>query len=130
MLEEGPNYRWNFALSYPEGISQEEGDQWLFHEVFPFFKENSCCTRILTSKVNQAINHCPMGRVVEMWFTGPSAWHHMAVETASDMKAPAWAKEGDVFPYLRPGFEIRGIFTTDDPACDAYSQYHGFMTRR
>ncbi len=130
MLEDGPNYCWNFALSYPDGVSQEDGDKWLFEEVFPFFIENSCCTRILTSKVDQTINNCPMGRVVEMWFTGPTAWHRIAIETSDKIKAPFWAAEGDVFPYLKPGFEIRGIFIKDVPTCDAYSQYRGYMPRR
>lgn len=129
-LEEGPNYRWNFALTYPEGVSMEEGDKWLFEEVFPHFSKNASCTRILTSKIKKEINQCPMDRVVEMWFTGPTAWHHVAVETAGEIKAPSWAKEGDSFPYLKPGFEIRGGFVTDYPTCDAYSQYRGYIPRR
>lgn len=129
-LGEGPNYRWNFALTYPEGVSKEEGDKWLFEEVFPHFESNNCCTRILTSKVRQEINNCPMHRVVEMWFTGPTAWHHLSVETADKIKAPSWAKDGEVFPYLKSNFEIRGAFVTDYPTCDAYSQYRGYIPRR
>lgn len=130
MLLDGPNYRWNFALRYPEGVSVEEGEKWLYEEVFPFFKDNNCCTRILTSKVKQDVNNCPMYRVVEMWFTGPTAWHHIAVETADKIKKPSWAKEGDVFPYLRPMFEIKGAFVLDYPTCDAYKQYYGYSPRR
>ena len=129
-MEDGPNYRWNFAMTYPEGVMAEEGDKWLYEEVFPHFAAEACCTRILTSKVIREINNCPMHRVVEMWFTGPTAWNRMAVETADRVKAPAWAREGDVFPYLKPGFEIRGAFVTDYPTCDAYSQYRGYVPRR
>ena len=129
-LEDGVNYRWNFAVRYPNGVSQEEGDKWLFEEVFPHFQNNNCCTRILTSKVMQDVNDCPMSRVVEMWFTGPTAWKHLAVETADKIAKPSWAKDGDVFPYLNPGFEIRGIFVTDYPTCDALHQYRGYIPRR
>lgn len=130
MVEDGPNYRWNFALTYPEGVSQEEGDKWLFEKVFPHFAKSECCTRILTSKVKQEINGCPMSRVVEMWFTGPTAWKHLAVETANEIEAPSWAKAGQEFPYLKSGFEIRGIFILDDATIDAYSQYRGIIAKR
>lgn len=130
MIEEGANYRWNFALHYPAGVSAEEGDCWLYEEVFPHFAESACCTRILTSKVIQVVNNCPMHRVVEMWFTGPTAWHHLAVETAAKIKAPSWSKDGDVFPYLKAGFEIRGVFVLDYATCDCLHHYKGYVTRR
>lgn len=130
MIEEGANYRWNFAMRYPDGVSAEEGDKWLFGEVFPYFAEQECCTRILTSKVKQEINKCPMSRVVEMWFTGPTAWNRIAVQNSAQIKRPLWAGEEDVFPYLKSGFEIRGAFVMDYASCDAYSQYRGYVTRR
>lgn len=130
MLEDGPNYRWNFALTYPEGVTAEEGDRWLYEEVFPHFSESPCCTRILTSKVIRSVNNCHMHRIVEMWFTGPTAWKHLAVETADAIKKPSWAKAGDVFPYLKSAFEIRGAFVLDYPTCDAYSNYRGYIPRR
>lgn len=130
MMEDGPNYRWNFALTYPAGISAEEGDKWLFEEVFPYFAGQECCHRILTSKVKQEINNCPMHRVVEMWFTGPTAWNRIAVQNAGQIKKPSWAQEGDAFPYLKSSFEIRGAFVMDYATCDAYSQYRGYVTRR
>ena len=71
-----------------------------------------------------------MQRIVEMWFSGPAAWHRMAVDSAQEIKKPYWAKDGDKFPYLKAGFEIRGIFITDDATCDAYGQYRGFIPRR
>ena len=71
-----------------------------------------------------------MHRVVEMWFTGPTAWHHLAAETADKIKAPAWAEEGDVFPYLKAGFEIRGVFVLDYATCDCLHHYKGYVTRR
>ena len=130
VLQEGPNYRWNFALRYPDGVDSTEGDKWLFEEVFPYFYDSDCCTRILTSKVKQEINGCPMHRVVEMWFTGPTAWHHIAVEEAYKIKKPSWAKDGDKFPYLKSKYEIRGIFFLDYPTLDVYSQYRGYTPKR
>ncbi len=130
MMEAGPNYRWNFAIKYPEGVSVEEGDKWLYEEVFPYFASQEECTRILTSKVIQSINKCHMYRVIEMWFTGPTAWNKIAVQGATAIKAPTWATEGQNFPYLKSGFEIRGCFVKDYATMDAYSQYHGYKPRR
>lgn len=28
-VEDGPNYRWQFMVRYPDGVSMEEGDKWL-----------------------------------------------------------------------------------------------------
>ncbi len=130
MLWDGPNYRWNFALRYPDGVSEAEGDAWLKDKVIPHFQADPGCTRILTSKVLRHVNNCPMYRVVEMWFDGPDEWHRAAVATAGQIEAPSWAREEDAFPYLKPGFEIRGIFVTDYATCDAYSQYHGYIAMR
>lgn len=55
-LNDGPNYRWNFCVGYPEGVSQEEGDRWLSEKVFPVFEEMPECTRIVTSRVMKELN--------------------------------------------------------------------------
>lgn len=130
MLNDGPNYRWNFALKYPKGVDPEEGDKWLFEEVFPYYVQSENCNRILTSKVIQDVNNCHMHRVVEMWFTGPTAWHNLSVVNAEKIKKPSWAKEGDLFPYLKTNFEIRGAFVLDYPTMDVYSNYKGYIPRR
>ena len=35
-MVDGPNYRWQFLVSYPEG-HKEDGDQWMMNEVLPAF---------------------------------------------------------------------------------------------
>ncbi|MBP2651657.1 MAG: acetyl-CoA hydrolase [Firmicutes bacterium] len=111
-MEDGPNYRWQFVLKYPEGVSLEEGDKWFFEKVVPVFERASEVSRILTSKVIQSVNGCPFQRAVEMWFDGPNEWHKIAVEAAAAIEKPAWASCGK-FPYLKPKFEIASLFLTD-----------------
>lgn len=127
--EDGTNYRWQFVMKYPEGVSLEEGDKWFYEEVIPKFKEMPEVLRILTSKVIQEVNECPYQRVVEMWFDCPSLWHKAAVEKAKDIKKPSWAKH-DEFPYLKPKFEISSLFLTDIAESDNYTQYRGYITMR
>ena len=126
-VEDGPNYRWQFVIKYPEGVSMEEGDKWFFEDVVPKFQESSDVNRILTSKIMQEVNHCPYQRVVEMWFNCPSGWHRTAV--GKTFKKPSWAT-CDVFPYLKPKFEFSSLFLTDIAESDNYTQYRGYIPMR
>jgi hypothetical protein len=128
-VENGPNYRWQWTIKYPEGISAEDGDKWLYEEVFPKFKEMPEVTRILTSKIIKDVNNCPYHRVVEMWFDGPADWHKCAIEKSKSINKPSWAKN-DAFPYLSPGFEIKSIFLTDIAYSDNFTQHRGWITMR
>lgn len=128
-INDGPNYRWNFCIQYPEGVSLEEGDKWLFEEVFPIFEKMPECTRIVTSKVIKEINDCSMDRMIEMWFEGPTNWYKCAVEATASMAKPAWA-QADAFPFLNPYYNIIGGFVTDYATSDNLTQYRGYVTMR
>jgi len=126
--EDGPNYRWQFVMRYPEGVSEEEGDKWFYEEVIPKFQEMPEVHRILTSKIIREVNNCPYYRVVEMWFDGPSAWHKCAVENAKSIKKPTWARY-ERFPYLKPYFEFSSIFISDIARSNNY-KYGGYIMMR
>lgn len=128
-LEDGPNYRWQFLIKYPEDVSREEGDKWFFEKVIPIFKKATEVTRILTSKVIQNVNGCVFQRTVEMWFEGPNEWYKVAVEDAAAIEKPVWASGGS-FPFLKPKFEIASLFLTDIADSDNYTQYRGFIPMR
>jgi hypothetical protein len=128
-MEDGPNYRWQFVMKYPDGVSMEEGDKWFYEDVVPKFQESEDVTRMLTSKIIQSVNNCPYQRVVEIWFNCPSGWHRTAVEKGKEIKKPSWAKY-DQFPYLKPKFEISSLFLTDIAESDNYTQYRGFIPMR
>ena len=128
-ISDGDNYRWQFVIRYPEGVSAEEGDDWLMHQVLPVFVQMDEVTRILSSKIRQDINDCPFHRVVEIWTDCPSQWHKAAVENTGSIPKPEWAT-ADVFPYLKPKFEFASIFLGDVPISNNLQQYRGFMPMR
>lgn len=128
-IEDGPNYRWQFVMKYPDGISLEEGDKWFYEELIPKFELMPEVNRVLTSKIIQDVNNCPFQRVVEMWFDSQSAWYKCAVENAKNIEKPVWAKY-DKFPYLNPKYEFASIFLSDIARSDNYSQYKGYITMR
>ncbi len=127
-MVDGPNYRWQFLVSYPED-HKEDGDAWMMNEVLPTFAAMPEVTRIMTSKVKKEINNCHMDRCVEMWFDGPEEWYHCAVENAAAFTKPEWA-EYDKFPYLRPQFQFASLFLTDIATSDNLKQYRGYLPMR
>ncbi|MFP3154719.1 acetyl-CoA hydrolase [Lachnospiraceae bacterium ZAX-1] len=128
-IQDGPNYRWQFVVRYPDGVAIEEGDKWLFDEALAKFKEKKEVRRILTSKIMQEINGSKYHRVVEMWFDGPIAWHAAAVEATVDIAKPAWAQT-DQFPYLEAGTGISSLFLTDTADSDNLTQHRGHIVMR
>ena len=107
----------------------EEGDRWLFDEVFPVFEKMPECNRIVTSKVMKDVNNCMMDRMVEMWFDGPTNWHKCIEAASSALKKPVWAQQ-DVFPFLNPYYNFIGCFVADYATSDNLTQYHGYITMR
>jgi len=128
-IADGPNYRWQFVMKYPEGVSQEQGDKWFFEEVVPAFEAMPEVTRILSSKIIKSVNGCSFHRVVEMWFDGPDEWYSAAVVKAASIKKPSWAKQ-DKFPFLESGYEFASVFLTDYATSDNLTQYRGYVTLR
>ncbi|MCD8148135.1 MAG: acetyl-CoA hydrolase [Clostridiales bacterium] len=126
---DGPNYRWHFVIRYPDGVTEEEGDRWLFEEVLPEFCKAEEVTRILTSKIRKDVNGCGYSRAVEMWFDGPEEWYRVCVEKMSGLPKPSWAQQ-DKFPFLKPHFHISSIFTPDIPYSDNMTQYRGIIPMR
>ncbi|BAK47594.1 hypothetical protein CXIVA_16280 [Clostridium sp. SY8519] len=128
-IEDGPNYRWQFLVKYPEAADAEQADKWLMEEVIPAFAQMDEVKRILSSKVKQEVNGCVYYRVVEMWFDSPSDWHRAVKEKTGAISKPEWAST-DSFPYLRPKHEMASIFLSDIPTTDNLLQYRGFIPMR
>ena len=128
-IEDGANYRWNVSIGYPEGVSKEEGDKWLYEEVLPIFMEAPEVTRILESRVKKEINDCVMDHVLEIWFENQSAWYKVAVEATKKLKKPAWAQQ-DQFPFLKPYHNIICACVADFTMSNNLVNYHGYIPRR
>lgn len=128
-VEDGPNYRWQIVISYPEGVSRDEGDKWFREELIPAFVESTYTTRILSSNIMKEVNDCSFDRLAEIWFASPSDWKACIAEVAEKVKKPSWAETED-FPYLRKSYGISSIFLSDYARSDNFSQYHGYITMR
>lgn len=128
-IEDGPNYRWNVAIGFPEGVDKAEGEKWLFEEVLPIFEAAPECTRILASKVKKDINGCVMDYVLELWFANQSEWYKVAVQGTKGLAKPAWAQQ-DEFPFLKPYHNVICGCVGDFTMSNNLAQYRGYITMR
>jgi hypothetical protein len=127
--DDGANFRWLFFLSYPEGVSEDEGDKW-FKEVFA--KEVVALpevTRFMSSRLLDEPKINPFNRVVEIWFDDSHAWHRAMVENADKFTKPDWATQ-DTFPFFEAYKDITGVFILDRPDSDHLNQWRGYITTR
>lgn len=129
MVADGPNYRWQFVIQYPDTISKEQGEQWFHDEVVPYFQQQKNVHRFVSSKIMQDVVGCKFDRLVEMWFDSQDEWYETAVKNTTVLKKPQWAQQ-DLFPFLTPQFNIVGMFLPDIPTSDNLSQYRGYITMR
>ena len=128
-IEDGPNYRWQFMISYPDGVSQEEGDKWFYEDLAPYLSAQPEVTRLLSSKIMQDVNGCPFNRVVEVWFEGPNEWNKVVAGIDSAVKKPEWAMT-DSFPYLPGYLKFVSIFLSDYAESNNLAQYRGYIAMR
>lgn len=125
-IDDGPNYRWQFVLRWP---CEKTGEKW-FHEVFvPYFQNRPEVNRFVSSKIYHDVVGCSFHRLVEMWFDGPEEWYAAAVEGTQNMEVPEWAQEQQ-FPFLKPNYNMVGMFLSDMAASDNLTQYRGYITMR
>ncbi len=125
-IDDGPNYRWQFVVRWPD---KEAGEKW-FNEVFvPCFVGRPEVNRFVSSDIYQDVAGCAFNRLVEMWFDGPDEWYAAAVEGTKGMEKPAWAQQ-DQFPFLKPNFYIVSMFLSDMATSDNLTQYRGYLQMR
>ena len=127
-ITDGPNYRWQVALRWPDG-AKKSGEKWFEEEFVPALAASDKVTRIVSSKVIKEASACPFDRVVEIWFEGPEEWQQVIEEVSQKIAKPEWAQI-DAFPYLTSRYNIQSIFLSDIPRQNNLTQYRGYITMR
>lgn len=128
-ISDGPNYRFNMAVGFPEGVDKAEGEKWLFEEVVPVLEAAPECTRVLASAVKKDINGCVMDWVFEIWFDCESDWQKVMVEDMKAVRKPEWAMT-DTFPYLKPRHNVISCAVGDYTPFNNLTNYRGYITMR
>lgn len=125
---DGPNYRWQVALRWPDG-HKKAGEEWFINEFVPAFAADDKVTRIISSKIIQEASGCPFDRIVEIWFEGPEEWQEVIKSISAKIVKPEWAQTEN-FPYLKSRYNIQSIFLSDIARQNNLTQYRGYITMR
>ncbi len=128
-IDDGANYRFHFAVGFPEGVDKAEGEKWLFDTVIPIIEAAPECTRILASKTKSDINGSQMDWNVECWFENQSGWYKVMVEDMKGLEKPEWAEQ-DEFPFLKPYHHICSGAIADYTPANNLQNYHGYICAR
>jgi hypothetical protein len=129
LTDAGPNFRWLFLLTYPDGVSIDEGDAW-FKEVFaPEVCANPEVNRFISSRQLDDPQINPFQRISEIWFDDSDGWRRTMVERAGSYTKPPWAT-WDRLPFFEPFKDIVGVFILDRPDSDHLQQWRGYITTR
>jgi len=129
MTDDGPNFRWLFFITYPDGVSIDEGDQWFKETFAKEVCESQAVVRFLSSRVLDEPRIGPFHRVTEIWFEDSNAWHETMVENAKRFTKPDWATN-TTFPFFEPYRDMTGVFIMDRPDSDHLKQWSGYVTTR
>lgn len=89
MVCDGPNYRWQFVIQYPDGVSEEEGERWFHEEIVPYFqaRPGGQPLPVQPDLPRRGGLHLPPpgGAVVRR----PREWYQAAVEGAKALPKPS-----------------------------------------
>lgn len=131
--------RWLYMISYPEGVSQEEGDEWFINVHAPEVMKQPKLTRFLSykacpqaglltphrpradkadvsNKKTQKVYH----RLVELWYENNDGWVESNITNPPTYTAPPWAKY-DKYPFFEPGVDFACTFLLERPE-EVYTQ--------
>lgn len=128
--------RWLQVFRYPQGVSQEEGDDWYIHTFAPEAKKQPGLFRFFSSKTVEVKTGLPgtwppgtfydnlgkqtpakWARVSEMWYENFFDWRDANIFHPPQYTKPAWAKY-DRFPFLEPGKDFFSTFLLERPSDD------------
>lgn len=118
---DGPYFRFVVAMKYPEGVSQEAGEEWFYNSLVPALKQQKTLLRAFSYKAISP-HVTPFTRIVELWYRDSKSWYQTWVTGDPEIPAPAWAAAGQNKLYLTPYKDMVSIFLEEAPERDFLRQ--------
>jgi hypothetical protein len=134
-MDEKTVLRWLIYLKYPEGVSEQEGEDWYLNVHAPEVLEQPGLTRFFSYKVLPHRLFAPprpgarrfthpdtrltMGwnRISEQWYENPAAWRRAIIDAPPRYTRPAWASH-EQYPFLAPFRHFASTFILERPTDD------------
>ena len=124
---DGPFFRFVFAMKYPDGVSEEEGEKWFYDSFIPAMKNQKDLLRGFSYKAIEP-KVTPFTRVVELWYRDSKAWQKNWVDGTPGITAPSWASGKTNGMYLTPYKDMVSIFLEESPERDFLKQGTAYYT--
>lgn len=134
-MDEQTVLRWLIYLKYPEGVSEQEGEDWYLKVHVPEVLRQPGLTRFFSYRALPHRLFAPpkpgarrfvhpntrltMGwnRVTEQWYANPAAWRKAIIESPPAYTRPSWASHA-VYPFLKPFEHFASTFILERPTDD------------
>ncbi len=133
--------RWLTAFRYPDGVSEQGGEEWYLNVHVPEVCRQPGLLRFFSHKAyNLAGPPLPSSnaqrpfvaqpspltlkkwhRVSEQWYANDSAWVNAVLKNPPAYTRPAWATQAS-YPFLAPWQDFLSTFLLERPDCDLLEQ--------
>ena len=144
---DGAFIRFVYMMSYPRGVSREEGEDWFLNTFAPEACKLPGLLRFFSHKAyDKQYPPIPLpegtgtpefvdvgedniffhrwDRVCELWFRNNSAWTNAFVKNPPAWTVPAWATR-DTFPFVEPGKDFVCTSLLERPDQNMLKYYDG-----
>jgi len=126
-LEDPPMLRWYVAHKYPEGVSEEEGEDWFVNVHAKELMQQPGLTRFFSS-VTLDLGPRPRvwHRLTELWYESFSDWKRDNIISPPKFTKPSWATY-DKYPFFEPYVDYCSTFILECPTNDYMHGYQAYI---
>lgn len=140
--EQKPILRWVTVMKYPEGVTEEEGEDWFLNTHVPEVMKQSKLTRFFSYKCLPNTGAMPgwkaddsmvdipappqFVRVNEMWYENFDGWKESVITNPPEYTKPSWASS-EQFPFLKSYEDFFSMFILESPTNDFHKELYPYV---
>ncbi len=135
--------RWLMLLRYPEGVSQEEGEEWFLRVHAPEVAAQPGLVRFMSYQALQEVGNVPgrwrpdttppagnvqprWHRVLELWYETFDDWRAGVEAADATCTRPGWATWSQ-YPFFKPYQDLASTFILERPSDDFLRDLRGYV---
>lgn len=126
-LNDGTIVRWIQVIKYPEGVAEEDGEDWFLNVHAKEVAKQPGLKRFFSHKSVASPRLGPFVRVSELWYENVNAWRKAVIDAPPAYTKPAWATY-DSYPFLQPARDFVCQFLLEAPTDDFKRYLRPYIT--